>query len=239
MIDKEDRTPLRASTAPHGGAFGRRQSAGGSAGSGRRPAALPGLQARSRPPQPLIARYTWRVSLVGLSLVSLSAKMAHVLMWAPATVASQGGGGSATMIGEPPGLLTAVLLAAVIGLAWIAQGLTRAQALRIDADGVTGFTLLGTRHFDWADIELVKVDWHAIYKQQMTIHARVGSPTGGFGLVSPTMIPVMTGKIDTKLSEILLAIKRHRPDMPIQRSPMLDRLARFFTWYSKEWTVPH
>ena len=84
----------------------------------------------------MIARYTWRVSLVGLSLLSLSAKLLHLMMWAPETgIAKAVGGGSATMVDGPPGILPATLLAAVIGIAWIAQGLTRAQALRIDADG--------------------------------------------------------------------------------------------------------
>jgi hypothetical protein len=187
-------------------------------------------------PKALVAHYTWRVSLVGVSLLSIAGKLAQTLWWAPASggspVATIGG---SMMMDSPPGALPATLLCALIGIAWIVQGLTRAEALRIDANGVTGFTLLGTRHFAWADIDHVRVDWNAIYKQQITIHATVGSATGGWGILSPTAIPVMTGKIDVRLAEILTTMRQHRRDLPIHRSPMLDRLMQLFTWYAKEW----
>ena len=238
MHQDEDQIYVIVPVSTTGGAFGRRGFGPGNKVSRSAPRPAPGArrQPLSASPQPLVARYTWRACLVGVSLVCISGRLLQFLLGTPeAGFSNAVGGGSATMVGGPPGFLPAALLSAVIGLAWIAQGLMRAPALRIDANGITGFTLLGTRHFAWADINLVRVDWNAIYKQQITIHARVGSPTGGWGIVSPTMIPVMTGKIDRRLADIIAAIRLHRPDMPIQRSPKLDRLIRFFTWYSKEW----
>ena len=106
-------------------------------------------------------------------------------------------------------------------------------ALRIDGRGIRGFTLMGTREFAWGDIDRLQVNWNATYKQQLTIHAVFGSATGGFGIFSPTCIPVMTASLDRKLDAIIAAIQVHRPDVRIDRSPVADGLAKFFTNISK------
>jgi hypothetical protein len=241
MLDDDHHLVPRVPLARPDRTFGRRGSLPDSGTQRPRPQrGTRPMQARSASPPPLIARYTWRVSLVGVSVLSLAGKLLHMTTWTQSTGGvTAAGGGSVTMVGGLPDINIAIAVAVIIGIAWIAQGLTRARALRIDATGVIGFTLLGTRHFAWADIALVKVDWHPIYKQQMTIHATVGSATGGWGIISPTMIPVMTGKTDKTLADILAAIRQHRPDLPIERSPMLDRLVQFFSWYSKEWASHH
>ena len=88
MLDDDDRIYVREPAVSPGGTFGRRGTGpvNGAARPGRRPATRPGMQARTAPPQPLIARYTWRVSLVGLGLSSLSGKLLQMMMWAPEPV---------------------------------------------------------------------------------------------------------------------------------------------------------
>ena len=129
--------------------------------------------------------------------------------------------------GEEAGMfLYAAFLAALIGFAWLVCAVLRVPALRIDARGIRGFTLLGTREFAWADVDRLKVNWDATYKQQLTIHAVFGSATGGFGIFSPTSIPVMTGSLDQKLDAIIAAIKVYKPDIKVERNEVADGLAK-------------
>lgn len=210
-------TPPRAT-------FGRRLPPGVKPG----PAAAPSLGGQAAPTAaPFVAHYGWRLGLVGFALLSMSSKFIHMSLTAPA------GGSFAEIEGHQSDksrmFLIAAALAAVIGAAWLIVVLFRVPALRIDARGVRGFTLMGTCEFAWADVDRLQVKWDATYKQVLTIHAVYGSKTGGWGIFTPTSIPVMTASLDKKLDAILAAIKVHRPDIAIERNALADNMAKLAT----------
>lgn len=118
----------------------------------------------------------------------------------------------------------------LLGLVWLLQAVLRSRAVTIDRTGVSGFTLLGTKHIAWPDVDRVEVAWHPVYKHQITIHAVVGSKTGGYGV---TGIPIMTAKIDRAWKDILPEIQQYRPDVPVDVAKR-NRLAELFQRYSEK-----
>lgn len=100
----------------------------------------------------------------------------------------------------------------LIGIAWIAQGLGRTRALIIDARGIGGYTLFGPKRFNWADVDRVEINWHGSYKRQLTVHGKMGAPSVGYGV---TGIPISIGRIDRKEAEVIAAIERFGPDVPV------------------------
>lgn len=175
-----------------------------SARAARRPAA----------PPPLIIHYSWRMALLGLSVLSIGWKLslAGLAMYGDrslldvASLLLRGKGGDGAMF------VLSGLFAGLIGLAWLMQGLTRGRALTLDAAGVCGFTVLGTKRFAWADVDRVEIGWHGTYKRQLTIHGKVGAPSVGYGV---TGIPVALARLDCREADIRAAIEAFAPDVPI------------------------
>ncbi|MEQ1713005.1 MAG: PH domain-containing protein [Hyphomicrobium sp.] len=185
----------------------------------------------------LVVRYNWRVGMLGIGLLVLAGKL--IAFWwmsapmgDPSNSLSRNTGTLAYMMDGPGLFLTSGLLLAAIALGWLSRLLTKAPALTIDQRGVTGFTLLGTKHIAWEDISRLEINWHATYRQQLIIHAVWGSRTGGWGVLSPTGIPILASRVDRPLSEILHAIGRYRPDLVIDKTggrAMVEAL----TWYKR------
>lgn len=123
-----------------------------------------------------------------------------------ATRIVRGTGGDACMF------VMAGLAVCLIGLAWFLQGCRRGQALKIDAFGVSGYTLLGSKRMAWGDIDRVELQWHHSYKRQITFHGVLGAKTVGYGV---TGIPVSLGRIDTSEQAVLAAIEAFGPDVAV------------------------
>jgi hypothetical protein len=157
----------------------------------------------------LEARYNWRIAVMGFSLLSMAAGLYGVASGAVRGVQTSGVGQGA---GDEATLLLGASMAGAIGLAWFLCGVLRARALTIDSEGVTGFTLLGRKHIAWPDVARIELAWNPIYKHVLTVHATMGSKTGGYLL---TGIPVHIGKMDTTARAVLQAVRTHRPDVPV------------------------
>lgn len=181
-----------------------------------RPPSRGGLRADARPamPQPFVAHYSLRMALLGLSLLSIGYKLAG------AGFAFYGGRSQMEVIGlllkgkggDGAMFVMSGAFAAIIGLAWLLQGLTRGRALTIDQTGVCGFTVLGTKRFDWKDVDRIEIVWHVKLKRQMTVHGKLGAPSVGY-LV--TGIPVSITRLDRREADVLAAIAGFAPHVPI------------------------
>ena len=71
----------------------------------------------------------------------------------------------------------------------------------------------------------VELRWHSFYKNQLTIHAALFSPSGGLGV---TGIPITLGKVDRSSDQIIAAMQQFRPDIPVKRFPVTNWLTRIF-----------
>ncbi|MFM9941589.1 MAG: hypothetical protein ACKVP7_19055 [Hyphomicrobiaceae bacterium] len=165
-------------------------------------------------PKPLVAHYTWKMCLLGGSLMATGGKMSSVgfVMFGDLDILEivsrmvRGTAGDGSMF------VMAGLAMCLIGLAWFIQGYRRGQALRIDAFGVSGYTLLGSKRIAWNDIKRIELQWHHSYKRLITFHGVLGAKTVGYGV---TGIPVSLGRIDTSEQAVLAAIEAFGPDVPV------------------------
>ncbi len=165
-------------------------------------------------PKPLVAHYTWKMCLLGGSLLVTGGKLFNfgLSMYGDQSLLeianriARGTGGDASMF-----VMSGIAMS-IIGLAWFIQGVQRGQALRIDAFGVSGYTLLGTKRMAWGDIDRVELQWHYSYKRQITFHGVMGAKTVGYGV---TGIPVSLGRTDTSEQAVLAALEAFGPDVPV------------------------
>lgn len=172
----------------------------------------------------LVACYSWKVGLIGAILLFVTCKFAVTLMLSGNLAELLADASLRTRETMIPIVL--VPAAAVLGLIWLGRFLTRAPALTLDATGVTGFTLLGTKHIDWQDVESVSFKNHKAYKMQLVIRAIAGSRTGGWGGIG---IPVWLGGINQTQESIVHVIRMFRPDLqifPPVKQPFIVRLVR-------------
>ena len=175
----------------------------------------------------LVARYNWKVGLIGAILLFVSCKFALTLMLS---------GNLAEILADASlrtrETMIPILLApcsAVLGLIWLGRFRARAPALTLDSTGVTGFTLFGTRHIDWQDVESVSFKNHKAYKMQIVIRAIAGSRTGGWGGIG---IPVWLGGVNQTQESIVNAIRCFRPDLPVALPRKAPLIVQLFRWYS-------
>ncbi len=117
------------------------------------------------------------------------------------------------------------LMLLTMGLVWAYQALVRGHALTIEARGLTGFTLFGTKFIAWPDVSWIELNWHPQLKSMLTIHAKMGSETGGYLL---TGIPVTIGRVDRSQEEILAAVRAHRPDVDVIEKGRRNRLVELW-----------
>lgn len=179
-----------------------------------------------------MVRYTWRVGLMGIAVLGLSLKLGSAWLalrdTAPAPGLQKMAGGTFLVAGnEPLMFLAATIIAAFVGLMWI--GMMCRPALVLDEHGVRGFTVLGPKRIAWPDIERIELQWHAIYKNQMTIHAALCSPSGGLGV---SAIPIPLSRVDRSKSQIIAAMHRYRPDIPVRENALLSAMTQRFVDHS-------
>jgi hypothetical protein len=182
--------------------------------------------------EPFIVRYNWKIAMVGISLLGMTYKAYGAISaadhgWDMVTgrVPISQEVANYAMLGVGMGL---------IGLLWLSRFFSRAPALRMDEKGVKGFTLLGTKYIAWEDVEYVKIEYHPFYKQQITIRAVLGSPTGGYFLYG---IPLKTAALNRSCAEIVDAIRSFAPNVNISDTSAEGKTARtladFFSWVIK------
>lgn len=175
----------------------------------------------------LVARYSWKVGLIGAILLFVSCKFAVTLMMSGNLAELLADASLRTRETMMPILLAPA--AAVLGVIWLGRFLTRAPALTLDETGVTGFTLFGTKHIDWQDVESVSFKNHKVYKMQLVIRAIAGSRTGGWGGIG---IPVWLGGVNQTQESIVNTIRCFRPDLSIALPHKASFIVQLFRWYS-------
>lgn len=155
--------------------------------------------------QPLTAHYNWKIGVVGASSLVFAVKAFHAVL---INLSEQHTDQQFVF-----NLSIAGIISALIGIGWLGAYLQQSPALTINERGVEGFTLLGTKFIAWEDVGGVEISRHNFYKEQVVIHAILGSKTGTwFGVLT---IPVKIAAIDQPLETVLDAIRSYRPQVNI------------------------
>ena len=210
---------MSSPSSPKAASFGRRGMVLGSA--------TPYARRKPHPSQAqvegrtLVVHYNWKVAALGVSFLVMATKFASMQGGVAASLPDEQGKphmvGGFGMFGDHTPMVCAIAVA-LMGLGWISRVVSRSPALTLSPSGVTGFTLLGTKTIRWEDVERVQIDFHAVYKAQVTIHGIWGSKSVGW--LGVTGIPVKIAVVDQPLSAIVASIRSFKPDVQVVTSPL-------------------